>query len=107
MKKKKTLWQWIQEVFAEWSQDNAQRLGAALAYYAGFSIAPLIVIVLDGKLADTSGSLAAALCENRLTVAGYLMPGSELLSPLRGRGLNATTDESNAVCPVSDRMESS
>ena len=27
MKKKKTAWQWIKEVFAEWSQDNAQRLG--------------------------------------------------------------------------------
>ncbi len=46
MPKTKTFWDWIREVFAEWSQDNAQRLGAALAYYAGFSIAPLIVIVL-------------------------------------------------------------
>ncbi|HZZ26481.1 MAG TPA: YihY/virulence factor BrkB family protein [Pirellulales bacterium] len=44
----KTYWHWIKELFSEWSQDNAPRLGAALAYYAGFSIAPLIVIVLAG-----------------------------------------------------------
>jgi membrane protein len=39
-------WQFVKEVLSEWSHDNAQRLGAALAYYSVFSIAPLIVIVL-------------------------------------------------------------
>jgi membrane protein len=41
-----SIWQFLREVFSEWSNDNAQRLGAALAYYSAFSIAPLIVIVL-------------------------------------------------------------
>jgi membrane protein len=36
----------IKQVFHDWSDDNAQRLGAALAYYAGFSIAPLLLIAL-------------------------------------------------------------
>ncbi len=36
----------FQEALQEWSHDRAQRLGAALAYYALFSIAPLLVIVI-------------------------------------------------------------
>jgi membrane protein len=36
----------ISETFNEWMEDKAQRLGAALAYYAAFSIAPLLIIVV-------------------------------------------------------------
>ncbi len=36
----------IYDTYNEWSQDNAARLGAALAYYALFSIAPLLVIMI-------------------------------------------------------------
>jgi membrane protein len=32
--------------FSDWSEDKAPRLGAALAYYTVFSLAPLLVIVL-------------------------------------------------------------
>jgi membrane protein len=35
----------INEAYYEWSHDRAARLGAALAYYALFSIAPLLVIM--------------------------------------------------------------
>ena len=34
------------EAFREWYNDRAPRLGAALAYYTVFSIAPLLVIVI-------------------------------------------------------------
>lgn len=34
------------ETAAEWSSDNASRLGAALAYYTVFAIAPLLLIVV-------------------------------------------------------------
>ena len=37
-----TLWQVIKETFSEFSQDNCMRMGAALAYYTIFSIAPLL-----------------------------------------------------------------
>jgi len=33
--------------FSEWREDNAARLGAALAYYAVFSMAPLLVVVMS------------------------------------------------------------
>ena len=37
----------IKETYAEWSDDNALRLSASLAYYALFSLAPLFIIILS------------------------------------------------------------
>ncbi len=62
MPKKKSQWHAIKQLFSEWSQDNVPRLGAALAYYAAFSIAPLIIIVLA----------AAGLIFGREAAAGVL-----------------------------------
>src|SRR5262245_61255940 len=42
----KTIWSVIAEVFYEWNKDEVPRLGAALAYYTVFSIAPLLIIVV-------------------------------------------------------------
>ena len=36
----------LSEVFAEWSKDDVLSLGAALAYYTIFSMAPLLVLVI-------------------------------------------------------------
>ena len=36
----------IQDAYKEWSNDRAARIGAALAYYALFSLAPLLVIMI-------------------------------------------------------------
>src|SRR5262249_33890135 len=36
----------LKETFDEWSEDKAPRLGAALAYYAVFSLAPLLIIAI-------------------------------------------------------------
>ena len=36
----------VYDTYNEWSHDRAARLGAALAYYALFSIAPLLVIMI-------------------------------------------------------------
>jgi membrane protein len=36
----------VKEAFADWKDDNAPRLGAALAYYTVFSLAPLLVIAV-------------------------------------------------------------
>ena len=36
----------FKQTFAEWSDDKAPRLGAALAYYTVFSIAPLLLIAI-------------------------------------------------------------
>jgi membrane protein len=36
----------LMKTYADWSADNATRLGAALAYYTLFSIAPVLIVVI-------------------------------------------------------------
>ena len=36
----------IEETFSEWSDDNAQRLGASLAFFTLLSLAPLVVVIV-------------------------------------------------------------
>jgi len=40
-------WSLLKETAADWMEDNALRLSAALAYYSVFSIAPLLVIAIS------------------------------------------------------------
>src|SRR5262245_28265525 len=46
------------DTFNEWSADNAGRLGASLAYYTLFSIAPILVVV-QGIVGMVYGPAAA------------------------------------------------
>lgn len=39
-------WRLLKETFSEWSEDRVPRLGAALAFYAFFSIGPLLYIAV-------------------------------------------------------------
>src|SRR5690349_14152277 len=39
-------WSLVKQTFRDWTDDKAPRLGAALAYYSIFSLAPLLVICL-------------------------------------------------------------
>ena len=41
------VWKFVKQTFIEWNEDNVPQLGAALAFYAAFSIAPLLVIALS------------------------------------------------------------
>lgn len=43
----RSTWQLIKTVFTSWSNDYAPSMGAALAYYTMFSIAPLLLIVVS------------------------------------------------------------
>jgi membrane protein len=42
----KALWNLLKTTAIEWNRDGAPRLGAALAYYATFSLAPLLIIAV-------------------------------------------------------------
>lgn len=42
----KNAWELLKETGQEWSEDKVPRLGAALAYYTVFSIAPLLIIAI-------------------------------------------------------------
>jgi membrane protein len=43
----KAIWNLLRATFTEWTEDQAPRLGAALAYYSVFSLAPLLVIIVS------------------------------------------------------------
>jgi membrane protein len=63
----------LREVYAEWRDDDALSLGAALAYYTIFSMAPLLVIVI----ALTGLVFGRAAAEGQLVaqIAGLVGPG--------------------------------
>src|SRR6266568_1357921 len=42
----KTLYQLIRDTFHDWSEDKVPRMGAAIAYYSVFSMAPLILTAI-------------------------------------------------------------
>jgi membrane protein len=79
------LWRITKQAAADWVDDKAPRLGAALAYYAMFSLAPLLVIVLsvsglffgadaaegalNGQLRDLLGDAGAKGLENMVHAA--------------------------------------
>ncbi len=60
----------ILDTYNEWSQDNAARLGAALAYYALFSIAPLLILIIT--IVGTVYGEAATRGEIVNTIAGQI-----------------------------------
>ena len=86
----------IYDAYNEWSHDRAARLGAALAYYALFSIAPLLVIMITiagsvydqaaakgqifNAISDQIGAEAAFSVEQLLT--GVYESGSSLFATL-------------------------
>jgi membrane protein len=88
----------IRETLSEWSEDKAPRLGAALAYYTVFSIAPLLVIAvavagllfdpaeaeraLLGQLGGLVGASGADLIGEML--AATRKPGAGILASILG-----------------------
>lgn len=46
MDKLKIGFELLRQTFAEWNEDQAPRLSAALAYYTAFSLAPLLVVII-------------------------------------------------------------
>lgn len=56
----------LRETFEEWKQDNALQWGAALAYYAALSMAPLLLILTSVAGAVYSRQAAASRLADRL-----------------------------------------
>jgi membrane protein len=66
----------INDSYKEWSHDRAARLGAALAYYALFSIAPLLVIMIT--IAGTVYGEAAAEGKVVEAISGQIGPDAAI-----------------------------
>ena len=92
------------ETFASWSEDNAFRLSAALAYYAVFSMAPLLIIAIaiagwvfgakaaqgqviseiQGLIGQSGAETVQTLIRNASTANSKLASGLGLLSLIFG-----------------------
>lgn len=91
-------WPLLKAAGSEWWSDNAPHLGAALAFYATFALAPLLIITVaiaglvfghdaaEGRLATQLGNLAgekmgAAL---QVTIADVREPAAGIMASLVG-----------------------
>lgn len=91
----------LKEVYSEWSNDQASRLSAALAYYTIFSIAPLLLMVIVvvgqiygeqavrgeivGQIEDTMGTEGAEAIQTMLE--NVYQEGSSTLATLIAAGV--------------------
>jgi membrane protein len=67
----RVVWSLLGETFSEWYADRAPRLGAALAYYTVFALAPglILIIALAGLLLGTEAA------QNRIITQVRDLPG--------------------------------
>jgi hypothetical protein len=61
------VWSLLGETFFEWYEDRAQRLGAALAYYTVFALAPGLIVII-ALAALLLGKEAACEFSSRVTL---------------------------------------
>lgn len=80
----------VKETIREWQQDQAARLAAALAYYATFSLAPLLVLVLA----------IAGLVGGRDAAQGLVMAQVQDLVGEEGREFVQSMIENAATTPT-------
>lgn len=96
MKKFSSFVQLIRKTFEEWGEDKGTSLAATLAYYATFSLAPLLVLVI--AIAGLFGGYEAA--------QGLVMTQVEDLLGVEGREfvqsmiLNATHTETGVIASI-------
>jgi len=87
------VWDFLKETFSEWSEDRAPRMGAALAYYTVFSLAPVLVIAI-GVAGIFFGQRMA---EGRLMHEIRNLVGPEGAGAIRAMIANAAADRSGGV----------
>jgi len=86
----------LKKTYAEWSQDNCMRLGAALAYYTIFSLAPMLVIVI----AVAGFAFGEQAAEGRIVEQLRGLLGEEGAAGVQGMIKNASQAEAGLVATV-------
>ena len=82
----------IKQTFSDWLEDKAPRLGAALAYYAIFSIPPLLMLTIAVVGFFYQGDVTESIHQQMVRLMGN-EAGRSLMETLQGR-------ESNGVLSV-------
>src|ERR1700712_2242469 len=94
----KSVWTMLKDTAADWSDDNASRLAAALAYYTVLSIAPMMVLAVAaaglvfgedaarGQIGDQLGSIVGPQAGSAIQtiIANAKTPQSGVLGTLVG-----------------------
>src|SRR5262245_56225831 len=83
----------FREAFAEWQRDDALTMGAALAYYAVFSMTPLIILIV--AISGLALGPAAARGEVFARVEGLV--GADAAHMLEGMLVRASSPASGIV----------
>jgi membrane protein len=86
----------LREVASEWSKDNALSLGAALAFYTLFSLAPLLLLII--AIVGLVFGRAAAQGEIVARVAGAV--GPEAATVIEGMIKSASAPASGVIATV-------
>lgn len=86
----------LKQTYAEWSRDNCMRLGAALAYYTIFSLAPMLVIVI----AVAGFAFGEQAAQGQIVEQLRGMLGDEGAAGVQGMIRNASQAETGIVATV-------
>jgi membrane protein len=84
----------IKETFSDWTEDKAPRLGAALAYYAIFSIPPLVLLAISAVGLVYEGDVRGAMQQQ---LAGLI--GSDTAATIM-ETTRRSSDEKDAAAGV-------
>lgn len=94
--KPKTAIKLIQETIAEWNEDKASRLAAALAYYTIFSLAPLLIIAI-AIAGSVFGETAA---QNQIVGQIQGLVGHEAAQVIQTMILNASRPGAGTIASI-------
>ena len=87
------IWALLRQTYADWSEDRAARLAAALAYYTTFSIAPLLVVLI--AIAGLLFGTEAVRGELDDQIRGLL--GADAAKAVQDMVQSASTHESSGI----------
>jgi membrane protein len=85
-------WQLLRDSFSAWSAHNAPKMGAALAYYTAFSLAPLLILLL---------SVVSLFMERDVAARGFVAQVSDLVGADGGKVVQQILDHAGSVRALS------
>src|SRR5207244_5043577 len=99
-----SVWGLLKETLARWSDINAPRLGAALAYYTLLSIAPLLVVVVG----IAGMAFGAAAAQNQIVWQIQDLVGPEGAAAIQSLQIGrASCRERGWIADVGEALEAS
>jgi membrane protein len=96
----KSIWELVRDAYFGWNDDKAWRLGAALSYFAVFSLAPFFLIAL----VITSLIFGQAAAAGRIIAEIQGLTGEQLALAIRATTANAYLSKSTIAATIFGAM---